>query len=254
MEYTIGQLAKLSGLTTRTLRYYDEIGLLEPSRVADNGYRMYDEKDVDRLQQILYFRVLRISPLTIRNILDFPGYDAMEVLKTHVETLTAQKEQLEGVIANVEKTIADLKGEHKMTDKEKFEGLKIKLLAENEEKYGSELMAIYGETRLKKSRERFAALTQKEFELAEKLAGDFEQALKEAARLGDPACAQAREACSIHRQWISIFWSGSALTPENHLGLAQLYCRDERFARNMEALAQGRAELFHKALLLYYDL
>lgn len=140
-----------------------------------------------------------------------------------------------------------------MTDYEAFAGLKERLLAENEEKYKNELIALYGETQLKKARERFAALTQEEFERAEKLAADFTHALKEAATTGDPACASAREACSIHREWLAIYWGKGTLKPEAHLGLADMYCADKRFAENMEALAEGRAEFFKKALALYYD-
>ena len=254
MEYTIGKLARLSGLTTRTLRYYDQIDLLKPSKIAENGYRIYTEKDVDRLQQVLFFRVLKVSPETIRGILDFPDYDALTVLETHKVTLTERKEQLEEIIANVGKTIAKMKGEYQMTDHEKFEGLKTKLLEENEEKYGKELMEKYGEKQLKKVNERFSALTQEEYEKAEKLAEDFTQALKEAAACGDPSCGSARESCSIHREWLTLYWGKSALTPIAHLNLADMYCSDTRFVESMEALAEGRAEFFRKALALYYDL
>jgi hypothetical protein len=140
-----------------------------------------------------------------------------------------------------------------MIDYEAFAGLKERLLAENEEKYKNELIALYGETRLKRAREHFAALTPEEFARAEKLAVDFTNALMDAASAGDPACEAAREACSIHREWLAIYWGKETLVPEAHLGLAELYCKDSRFAENMEALAEGRAEFFKKALTLYYD-
>ncbi|MDD3537707.1 MAG: MerR family transcriptional regulator [Bacillota bacterium] len=254
MEYTIGKLAKLAGLTTRTLRYYDQIDLLNPSKTADNGYRIYTKRDVDRLQQILFFRVLKISPEVIRGILDYPDYDALSVLETHRAALREQREQLEEILENVEKTIAKMKGEYQMTDQEKFKGLKEKLLEENQEKYGKELMEKYGEKQLKKANERFSSLTQEEFEKAEKLSEAFTEALKGAAACGDPACAEAREACSIHREWLALYWGKSGLTPVTHLNLADMYCSDARFAENMEALAEGRAEFFRKALILYYDL
>ncbi len=254
MEYTIGKLARLAGLTTRTLRYYDQIDLLKPSKIGGNGYRIYGKRDVDRLQQILFFRVLKISPELIRDILDDPGYDALAALETHALELSERRQQLEEIIANVEKTIAVMKGEYQMTDKEKFEGLKRKLLEENQEKYGKELMEKYGEKQLKKANERFAGLTREEFEKAEKLAADFSTALKEAASGGDPACAAAREACSVHREWLALYWGKSGLTPAAHLNLADMYCSDARFAESMEALAEGRAVFFRKALALYYDL
>ncbi|NCB41253.1 MAG: MerR family transcriptional regulator [Clostridia bacterium] len=254
MEYTIGILAKLSGLTARTLRYYDEINLLKPSEIRSNGYRVYTEREVDRLQQIMFFRVFDMSPEVIKEILDSSDYDAIRALETHIKLLTEKKERLSEIIVNAEMTIAKMKGELMMTDKEKFGAFKKKLLAENEEKYGKELMAKYGETRMKAANEKFSGLTQEQYEEAERLSLEFFDTLKAAALSGDPASESAREACRIHRQWLSYFWVEKAFTPQSHLNLAEMYCSDTRFQDNMKALAEGRAEFFKKALNLYYDL
>lgn len=147
-----------------------------------------------------------------------------------------------------------MKGEKQMTDAKTFEERKRELLEENQEKYGKELMEKYGEKQLKKANERFTGLSLEEFDKAEKLAADFAVALKEAAVSGDPACALAREACSLHREWLAFYWSANTLTPAAHLGLADMYCKDARFAESMEALAEGRAEFFRRSLALYYDL
>lgn len=253
MEYTVGQLAKLSGLTTRTLRYYDQIDLLKPSKLRSNGYRIYTEAEVDKLQQILFFRTLEMSPEAIKTILEFAGYDAQNALEEHLETLYRRKDRLEQLIANAKKTIASMKGESKMTDKEKFEGFKKKLLEENQEKYGKELMEKYGEKQIKKSNEKFAKLTQEQYEAAEELAGRFAQTLKEAALTGNPACEAAREACRLHREWLGFFWTDHAIKPQAHINLAAMYCSDPRFQENMEAIAEGRAEFFKEALEIYYE-
>ena len=254
MEYTIGGLSKLSGLTTRTLRYYDEIDLLKPAKVQPNGYRVYTEKEVDRLQQIMFFRVFDMSPEVIKDILDFSGYDAIKALETHIDLLTEKKEHLSEIIENVETTIAKMKGELVMTDKEKFAALKKKLLAENEEKYGKELMTKYGETRVKAANEKFSGLTHEQYEEAELLSKEFSESLKRAALSGDPACEDARDACRIHREWLSYFWVEKMFTPQAHINLSEMYCSDTRFEESMEALADGRAEFFKKALKLYYNL
>jgi DNA-binding transcriptional MerR regulator len=254
MEYKIGGLAKLSGLTRRTLRYYDEINLLKPAEIRPNGYRIYTEKEVDRLQQIMFFRVFDMSSEVIKEILDFSGYDAIKALETHINLLTKKKEHLSGIIVNAEATIAKMKGELIMTDKEKFTALKKELLADNEEKYGKELMAKYGETRVKSSNEKFSGLTHEQYDEAELLSKEFSKALKKAALSGNPACEDARDACRIHREWLSYFWVEKMFTPQAHINLSEMYCKDTRFEESMEALAMGRAEFFKKALKLYYNL
>lgn len=254
MEYTIGALAKLSGLTTRTLRYYDEIDLLKPSSIRANGYRIYTDNEVDRLQQIMFFRVLDMSPEVIKEILDFSGYDAVQALETHIELLKGKRERLTELIEDAHTTIAQMKGELTMTDTEKFGALKKKLLAENEEKYGNELMAKYGETRVKAASKKFAGLTKKQYDETELLSKEFSRTLKQAALSGDPACEDAREACRIHREWLGYFWAEKMFTPQAHINLSEMYCNDMRFQESLDAISEGRAEFFKKALQLYYNL
>jgi len=252
MEYTIGELAALAGITTRTLRFYDQINLLKPSKLRPNGYRVYTETEVDKLQQIMFFRTLQISPKTIKGILDFPGYEVIKTLEEHSKKLTEQKEILDLLINNANNTISNIKGDIKMSDKDKFEGFKKKLIEENEKTYGEELKAKYGERTFKESNSKFAGLTQEQFNTTEEIAVQFSKALIDAAIAGDPSSDIAREACHLHKEWLSYFWSSDMLTPEAHIGLAQMYCDDSRFAENMKALANGGAEFFKTALENYY--
>lgn len=134
MEYTVQKLSKLAGVSSRTLRYYDEIGLLKPANTNLSGYRLYGPKEVDRLQQILFYRELGISLDNIKNILDSDTFDDIDALKDHREKLMLRKMQIETLIANVEKTIATKERGIFMSDKEKFEGFKEKLVAENRKK------------------------------------------------------------------------------------------------------------------------
>lgn len=94
MEYSINKLSRLSGVTTRTLRYYDEINLLKPARVASSGYRIYGAKEVDRLQQILIYRELEFSLDDIRSILQKPDVDVEKVFESHLRMLHEKQEQL----------------------------------------------------------------------------------------------------------------------------------------------------------------
>ena len=139
MEYTVQKLGKMAGVSTRTLRYYDEIGILKPARINTSGYRIYGQKEVDRLQQILFYRELGVSLESIREIVTAPSFDGAKALREHREKLLEKREQLDSLIANVDKTIALTEGRSKMNDKEKFEGFKQKLIDENEEKYGDEI-------------------------------------------------------------------------------------------------------------------
>ena len=98
MEYSIQALSRLSGGTTRTLRWYDEIGLLKPSRVAESGYRYYGPAEVDRLQDILYYRALGVELARIKRCLDDPSFDRLAALRSHLTALEAERARLEGLI------------------------------------------------------------------------------------------------------------------------------------------------------------
>src|SRR5450756_2727733 len=91
MDYTVHQLSELSGISKRTLRYYEEIGLLSPSRADHNQYRQYSGADVDRLQQVLFYKTLGISLLKIKALLSDPGYDKRTALENQLSELNKQK-------------------------------------------------------------------------------------------------------------------------------------------------------------------
>lgn len=110
MEYTVHQLANLAGVTARTLRYYDQIGLLKPATINSSGYRIYREEEVDRLQQILFYRELGVNLNDIKNIITSPLFNRLEALKEHRARLIDEKKRIELLIANVEKTIAMMEG------------------------------------------------------------------------------------------------------------------------------------------------
>lgn len=98
MEYSIQELSRLSGVTTHTLRWYDQIGLLKPSRVAESGYRYYGRAEVDRLQDILYYRALGVELARIKECLDDPSFDRLAALRSHLAALEAERERLEAAV------------------------------------------------------------------------------------------------------------------------------------------------------------
>ena len=145
MEYSCGKLSKISGVSARTLRYYDEIGLLKPARTASSGYRIYGQTEVDRLQQIMFYREFGFALDDIKNLLSASDFDKERAFEDHLTELNKKKERLDLLICNITKSIAAMKGEIFMSDNEKFEGFKQKLIDKNERKYGDAINIYCGE-------------------------------------------------------------------------------------------------------------
>jgi DNA-binding transcriptional MerR regulator len=251
MEYTINKLAKLAGVSTRTLRYYDEIELLSPGQRSSNGYRIYGPKEVDLLQQILFYRELGISLDEIKSIVCSKDYDHIAALQGHLSALKAKREQIELLITNVEKTITASKGETIMSDKEKFEGFKQKLIDENERKYGKEIRKKYGDNIIDASNAKIRGLTAEQYENVQELSRQINDSLKTAFEQGDPSSDLAQKVCALHKEWLEYYWNH--YSKEAHLGLAQTYVDDPRFRKYYDAIAVGCAEFLVDAIKIYCE-
>lgn len=249
MEYTVQKLGKLAGVSTRTLRYYDEIGILKPARINASGYRIYGQEEVDRLQQILFYRELGVSLEQIKEILSSPTFNATAALIEHRQKLLEKRKQLDLLISNVEKTIAAQEGRIVMSDKEKFEGFKQKLIDENERKYGKEIREKYGDEQVEKSNQQFKNMTRDQYDKFQDLEREMFDTLKEAMATGDPGGETAQKAANLHRQWITLAWG--TYNKEAHAGVAQMYVCDERFKAYYDKEQPGMAEFLKDAILIY---
>jgi len=249
MEYTIQKLAQLAGISTRTLRYYDEIDILKPARINSSGYRIYGQTEIDRLQQILFYRELGVSLENIKAIITDPKFDDTKALKQHREKLLEKRQHLDQLIANVEKTIASTEGRISMTDKEKFEGFKKKLIEENEEKYGQEIREKYGDDTINKSNAKLMNMTQEQYEEVTALEKRFKETLAEAFRMGDPGSELAQKTAELHKQWLTYFWH--EYSNEAHAGLAQMYVDDERFTAYYDKKVPGTAAFLRDVIQIY---
>lgn len=249
MEYTIQKLGNLAGVSTRTLRYYDEIGLLKPARTSSSGYRIYGQREVDLLQQILFYRELGLSLEDIRSIVTKPGFDGTRALREHRNQLLDKRKQLDALITNVEKTMASQEGRITMSDREKFEGFKRQLIDENEQKYGQEIREKYGEATVEKSNRKLMNMTEEEYEKVTQLANEVNATLAEAFKTGDPAGELAQKAADLHKQWLTFYWS--EYSKEAHAGLAQMYVDDERFTAYYDKDQPGTAEFLRDAVHIY---
>ncbi len=247
MEYSITELSRLSGVSTRTLRYYDEIGLLKPLHVNGAGYRFYGEREVALLQQILFYRERSFDLKSIQRILYQKDFDLLEALQDHLLRLQERREELEALIRTVEQTIRTVKGEGEMTDQEKFEAFKRSLVEENEERYGSELREKYGREEVDAFHQKMKSMTAREYERFRQLEEEIREGLARRVRAG--ACPQSREAeelVKLHREWLSMVWK--SYTPEAHRGLARLYLLDERFRAYYDEREKGCARLLSEAI------
>lgn len=249
MEYTINKLAKLAGVSTRTLRYYDEFGLLSPTRMSSNGYRIYGQKEIDRLQQILFYRELDVPLEEIKNILSSKDFDGQEALESHLTDLLAKRKQLDLLIANVEKTIEAAKGKTIMSDQEKFEGFIQKLVDDNERKYGKEVRAKYGDEVINRSNAKIMGMGKEQYAEMEMLTGELNETLKAAFEQGDPASELAQKACELHKKWLCYFWND--YSKEAHIGVTQMYVDDPCFTAYYDKIAVGCAVFLRDAVLVY---
>jgi len=249
MEYTVQKLSRMAGVSTRTLRYYDEIGLLKPARINSSGYRIYGSEEVDRLQQILFYRELDVGLDEIKSIVGSPDFDARQALARHRDQLLAKRRQLDALLANIDLTLAHKEGISTMSDKQKFEGFKQQLIDDNEAKYGEEIRAKYGNEQVDKSNAKLKNMSKEQYEEVERLAADVHAALAIAFETGDPASDPARKAVELHRRWLSYYWD--SYSKEAHAGLAQMYVDDERFKAYYDKDQPGVAEFLRDAVRIY---
>ena len=246
MTYTVQQLAELTGLTPRTLRYYDSVGLLRPRRDKWNDYRLYDQEQVDRLYRILVYREMGLPLEEIGGILD--GGDEQLVLKCHLDRLEQERLNVESRLEKVRMALAG-KGEKDMD----FEKRKQQALRENEERYGAEIREKYGEATVEDSNRRFAGMSEEMWDAATAAEKAYLEKLKEAMLTGDPAGEAAREACRLHLAWLRFYWKAEQCTAQAHKGVVLMYDQDERFRAYYEKVAPGCAEFFGKAICCYYE-
>ena len=249
MEYTVQKLGQIAGVSTRTLRYYDELGILKPARINSSGYRIYGQAEVDRLQQILFYRELDLSLESIKDIVTSPAFDGEQALREHREKLLEKREQLDLLIANVNKTIALTEGRTIMSNKEKFEGFKQKLVDDNEKKYGKEVREKYGEEAVNKSNAKVKGMSKEQYEEVTQLATELSETLQAAFQTGDPAGELAQKSADLHRQWLSFYWD--SYTKEAHAGVAQMYVDDERFTAYYDKVQPGTAVFLRDAVHIY---
>lgn len=243
MHFTVKQIARMAGVSGRTLHYYDQIGLLQPERNSENGYRIYNKENLLRLQQILFLRELGLSLDEIGNILNQPGYDLLSALEDHRQELLGRQERLNVLVQTVERTILHLKGELDMKNEEFFAGFS----EEQQKQYEEEVRVRHGDGYLKVSQQRWGSYTEEKKRRVLEEGGEIYLALAAAIPHG-PESKQAQEGIERWRQHMHYFYD-----PDNEmlLRLADLYNEDPRFAANINRIHPGLAEFMREAIKIY---
>lgn len=242
MRLSIGSLSKLSGVSIRALHHYDQIGLLQPSEVAESGYRYYDDAAIERLWQILFYRELDFPLAEIGEILDSPSFDRNRALTEHRNLLTQKRERLDRLIKLVSNA---MKGEQNMEFKP-FDTSEIDALREQ---YAEEAKARWGNTdAYRESTKRAAQWTEADKKRMEAESGEIFSGF--AALVGtDPADARVQALVARWKAFISQSYYNC--TNEILAGLGQMYIADERFMKNIDKFGAGTAKLMSDAIAVY---
>lgn len=239
MKLSVGAMAELSGVSVRTLHYYDETGLLRPELVSESGYRYYGEAALERLQQILFYREMDFSLKEIRAILSDPHYNRQEALRRQQHLLRLKRARLDRLLGLLE---SNLKGEKTM----EFQEFDSGELDRTREAYAAEAKARWGDTEAwKESQRRMEKVTSSEREAAtEEMNGVFRRFAALAGR--DPASPEVQEAVDCWQAFITKHYY--PCTDEILAGLGQMYTADERFRENLDHFGPGTAQLMSDAI------
>lgn len=247
MEYSIRKLSELAGVSARTLRYYDEIGLLKPMYVSEAGYRFYGEKEVALLQQILFYRERGLDLKSIKKILYQKDFDILNALKEHLLELEEQRKHTESLILTIKYTILSLEGEYEMSDTEKFEAFKKNVIKENEEKYGKEIRKAYGDETIDASTQKMLNMSQEAWTNFKELEEVIQKKLEDCVTSGiEVESEEAKEVVKLHKAWLLKTWK--EYTAQAHMGVAKMYVADERFKQYYDKNISGCAAFLERAI------
>lgn len=233
MEWSIQQIARLSGTTSRTLRHYDEQGLLPPTRIGANGYRYYDEAALVRLQRILLLRQLGLGLPAIAELLDGQT-DDVAALTTHRALLEQERDRVERLIATVTTTIERLEGGQELMAEEVFDGF-------DHTQYREEVEQRWGADAYARSDRWWRGLGSEGQAAFREEAGAITTALAAAHAAGaSPDAPEVQALMARHYAWVRAGWGGKAPSAEAFVGLGEMYVADPRFAQHYGG-AEGAA-------------
>ena len=245
MAYSIKQIADLAGVTTRTIRYYDQIGLLAPIQIGENGYRYYDRGSLLRLQQIMFYRELDVPLRDIQIIMSRPDFNPLEAMEKHRLALLNRRQRFDMLIHTVDQTIQTLKGESQMKENEIFDGF-------DESEYEEEARQRWGNTvAYAESQKRWGSYSADEKQAIKVEGQEITRRMVGSdggVKADDPQiqAAIADYMSYINRNFYTI--------DKEMLGnLSDMWVADPRFAVNYERIRKGGAAFVREAVHIFCD-
>lgn len=239
---TVKQVSALTGISVRTLHYYDEIGLLVPTTNTQSGYRLYDDHAIARLQQILFYKELDFPLSEIRQILDSPAFDSQKALEQQKNLLIMKRDRLNNLISLVDDV---MKGENKMS----FQEFDMKKIEATREAYAKEAKERWGKTEAYAESERKTKGYSKE---------DWKRITEEAENIYRgfvdkmDAAPDSPEVQELVQQWQNhITKNYYPCSKEILAGLGEMYVSDPRFIQNIDQHKGGLAQFMHDAIQIF---
>lgn len=241
MELSIQAFSRLAGVSARTLRYYDEIGLFSPLRVNSSGYRIYGEHQLETLRRIALYRSYGMSLEAIAQLLDAPDAARRKALAGQHAALLQERARLDRMIGSLEQMLLQEEGINMNREK---------MIEENEARYGAEIRKKYGDETVNASNKRLKGLSDADIQRMEDLSVQIVTRLQDAVRAGiAPESAEGQAIAALHREWLGFTWP--SYTPQAHLGLAQMYVSDPRFTAYYDKEVPGCAAFLLEAVAAF---
>jgi DNA-binding transcriptional MerR regulator len=245
--YAVKQLSDLAGVSVRTLHYYDEIGLLKPSAVSENGYRHYDEAAMLKLQQILFYREMGLGLLQIKDLLDSPEFDLVTALQSHREELQARIERLQALMHTVDSTIMHLVGEVEMSKKQLFTGFSEEKQKQYEAKIAND--PRYDQNKVRESQRNWKSYSAEKKEQIKAEGGAIYTDLIASMDKG----ADSPEVQAIMARWHQHLHYFYEPTPEILRGLGQMYNQHPDFIATFQQMHPDLPAFLEQAVTRYCD-
>lgn len=245
--YTVKQLSDLAGVSVRTLHYYDEIDLLHPTQVGENGYRYYDDAALLRLQQILFYREIGLELMQIRDVLDSPDFDLLTALRSHRGALEEKINRLESLVDTVNRTIMHLSGEADMSKKQLFEGFS----EEKQKDYEREARLQWGPDSVNESIRRWNSYGADKQQAIQQQGGQIYTEIAGALEAGKPA--QSAEVQVLLQRWHDHLRNFYEPTLDVLRGLGEGYHTHPDFITFFQQIHPGLPDYLAEGIVQYVD-
>ena len=251
MAYTVKKLSELSGVTVRTLHFYEEIALLKPAYYGSNGYRYYEEKQLLQLQQILFFKELGFSLKQIQKVVGRSDFDQLAALYSHRKSLSKEWEKIGVLLKTIDKTIKHLKGKKKMKDKEMFDGFNITLILGKEglPYSAAEKIVVQSVKNPTKNAEDVEKLGKTYYDNIVKRAHALFEELVHCIEKGlDPAADEVQKIIKRHHSFMEQTCSA---TRDVYKAMAELYAEHPEFRKQLDPFHPGLAIFMAEAMKIF---